>query len=50
MEEYWGKLGELLNAEGFEKEAAEFRDMFNSTWDGEDDLGDILFGKYEDFK
>ena len=24
--------------------------MFNTNWPGEDDLGDILFGKYEDFK
>ena len=23
--------------------------MFNSNWPGEDDLGDILFGKYADF-
>ena len=25
------------------------RNVFNTHWDGEDDLGDILYGKYADF-
>ena len=49
MEDIWEELGEKLQETELDNEANEMRNLFNTHWPSEDDLGDILFGKYADF-
>ena len=49
MEDVWDELNEKLESDS-DGLAGELRQMFNTNWPNEDDLGEILFGKFEDFK
>ena len=44
----WGNLQEAINAMGAEDQQ-ELREHFNNLIEGEDDLGDALFGTADDF-
>ena len=49
MEDLWPELTAKLIEEELKDESDKLRELFNTHWPQEDDLGDILFGKYADF-
>ena len=48
FESHWDDFQEQL--EKYKETADDLRAYFNYLIDGEDDLGDILFGDYDDFR